>query len=191
MLLARSDAECLVGIAAGEHACFAELLSRFQSRVVNLIYRMVRDWDVALDLGQDTFLRIYQRAASFRPDGNASAWILTVAANAARDHLRSPKNKILHLDRPDTTEESLGASRTTAPGEVLEREETRRIVQDVLSELPEAPRMIILLRDFDSRSYEEIAEIVGCEVGTVKSRLHRARRQFEVLYNRRRGSHES
>lgn len=177
-----TDAECLVGVAQGQHPCFAELLTRYQSRVVNLIYRLVRDWDAALDLGQDAFLRIFQRASTFRPDGNATSWILAVAVNLARDHLRTRKRRILSFDRVET-ERPPRASAT--PPELLEREETRHRVREVLDELPEFPRLILLLRDFEGLSYDALAEFFDCEVGTVKSRLHRARRQFEEVYNQK------
>ncbi len=178
------DGDCLVAIAGGDRRCFAELLRRYQDRVVNLTYRVVGDWDAALDLGQEAFLRIYRKASSYRPDGNAKAWILAVAMNVARDYLRSRK-RILYLDRiemgGDPVAPGLRRSSTT-PSELLEREEARLRVRRVLKAMPASARTVLILRDFEDLSYEEMAEVLGCEMGTVKSRLHRGRRQFEELY---------
>ncbi|MEE8142172.1 MAG: sigma-70 family RNA polymerase sigma factor [Planctomycetota bacterium] len=175
-----------MAIAAGDRRLFAELLKRYQDRVVNLVYRLVGDWDAALDLGQEAFLRIYRRASSYRPEGNAKSWILAVAMNVARDYLRS-RRRILYLDRIDVGDGfmSPGLNRGPAtPPEILEREESRRRVRQVLQALPSSARTILLLRDFEGLSYEEMAEVLGCEMGTVKSRLHRGRRQFEELFRR-------
>ena len=182
----RSDSDCLVGIARGEQACFTEILRRYQDRVVNLVYRLVGDWDMALDLGQEVFLRIYRRASTFRPEGNAASWILAVAVNLARDHLRNRRQRILYLDRLEVGS-TPGRSAPASPSERLEREETRQQVRRVLEQLPEVARTILVLRDFEGLSYQEMGEILNCEVGTVKSRIHRARKQFEQLFEKHRG----
>ncbi len=171
----------------GDSACFTELLRRYQDRVVNLVHRIVFDWDAALDLGQEVFLRIHRRASTFRPEGNACSWILAVAVNVARDHLRSRKNRILYLDRLENAGpggNGHGRSGPETPPEILERKEQRQLVRRVLDELPEFPRTVLVLRDFEGLSYMEMGEILACEVGTVKSRIHRARKQFEELFNR-------
>ncbi len=181
-----TDADLLVAIATGDAHAFTELLRRFQDRVVNLVYRMVGNWDTALDLGQDAFLKIHRRAETFRPEGNAPSWILAVAVNVARDYLRGGK-RILYLDRMDIAgdgNDGRGRSAPETPSEQLEREERRELVHRVLAELPEFPRTMLLLRDFENMSYQDISEILGCEVGTVKSRIHRARKQFEELFER-------
>ncbi|MGE3164166.1 MAG: RNA polymerase sigma factor [Planctomycetota bacterium] len=179
-----SDERCLVGVATGTPACFEELVARYQHRVVNLILRIVRDGEAALDLAQDTFLRVLQRATSFRPDGSATAWILAVAVNAARDHLRAHKSRIVHLDRYRQDPSGPASWTPEAPAESIEREEVRALVEAVLAQLGDQPRTLMLLRDYEGLSYEEMAEVLSCEVGTVKSRLHRARKQFEELYHR-------
>ena len=185
---AAQDADLLVAIAAGDAQAFGEILRRFQDRVVNLVYRMVGNWDTALDLAQDAFLRIHRRAETFRPDGNAGSWILAVAVNLTRDYLRSGRNRILFLDRMEIASndgsDGRGRSGPETPSEQLEREERRQLVHKVLAELPEFPRTMLLLRDFEGLSYQDISEILECEVGTVKSRIHRARKQFEELFER-------
>ena len=92
------DAQCLVRVAAGDSAAFGEILRRYQDRIVNLVYRMVSDWDLALDLCQEAFLKVYRRAETFDPAGNPRAWLYTIAVNAARDHLRR-RPRIVFLDR--------------------------------------------------------------------------------------------
>ena len=194
----RTDSDCLVAIAQGDERSFAEIVARYQDRVVNLIYRFLRDWDLALDVAQETFLRILQRASTFRPDGNARSWILAVAVNLARDHLRTRKHRILSIHRSDgglsaglsSADDSLRRSAATTPAESLQREELKQQVWDVLGELPEEPRTLLLLRDFEGLSYEELTEVLGCGLGTVKSRLHRARRQFAEVFARREANGE-
>ena len=151
------------------------------SRLRSYFRRRAPDDATADDLLQETFLRIYRRAVTFRPEGNASSWIFTVAVNLARDHLRNRKQKILYLDQVDGGPDDGRRSQPTPP-EVLEREEKRRQVRKVLAELPELARTMLVLRDFEGLSYQELGEILRCEVGTVKSRIHRARKQFEELF---------
>lgn len=182
---ARSDSDCLVAIASGDERCFAEIVARYQDRIVNLVFRFLRDWDLALDVAQEAFLRILQRSTTFRPDGNARSWILAVAVNLARDHLRTRKHRILSIQRPEDLERPVGRSHAATPVEVLQREELKAQVWCVIGELAEEPRTLLLLRDFEGLSYEELTEVLGCELGTVKSRLHRARRQFAELFARR------
>lgn len=159
-------------------------MARYQARVLNLIRRIVADAEASLDLAQETFLRVFQRAGSFRPDGSATAWILAVAVNTARDHLRAHKTRIVHLGRYRNEGHSREPWSPEAVGDSMERAEVRSTVEGVLMQLGEQPRTMLLLRDFEGLSYEEIGAILKCEVGTVKSRLHRARKQFEELYHR-------
>ncbi|MEM7163987.1 MAG: sigma-70 family RNA polymerase sigma factor [Planctomycetota bacterium] len=185
----RTDADCLVAIAHGDERSFAEIVARYQDRVVNLIYRFVRDWDLALDVAQEAFLRILQRATTFRPEGNARSWILAVAVNLARDHLRTRKHRILSIHRPEGglmggLDDARSRSPLPTPADALQREELRAQVWEVLGELPDDPRTLLLLRDFEGLSYDELADVLNCELGTVKSRLHRARRQFAELFAR-------
>ncbi|MFN0059834.1 MAG: RNA polymerase sigma factor [Planctomycetota bacterium] len=176
-----TDAECLARLAAGELEVLAELLARYQDRLVNLIYRLVRDWDTALDLGQEVFVRIHERAATFRPDGRAEAWIFTVAVNLARDHLRRQQRIVALGRRGAVAAEARRAPRS--PSDALEQEELRAQVWRVLGEIPEGPRTLLLLRDFEEFAYEDLAVVLDCDLGTVKSRLHRARRVFEEHFN--------
>ncbi len=179
-------------VAAGDTAAFGEVLRRYQERVVNLVHRIVGDWDTALDLAQECFLRVFRRAETFQPDGNARAWLLAVAVNLARDPLRRRPRVVAlepHLERGS---ESAGGVRPRgaqppAPAEMLEQEELRARVRATLGELPELHRAVLVLRDLEGLSYEEMALLLGLEIGTVKSRLHRARKQFEETYRRREG----
>lgn len=183
----RATAECLARIARGETQGLVDLVHAEQARIVNVLHRMVGDFDHALDLAQETFLRIHARVATFRPDGNAPGWVLAVAVNLARDHLRRRRG-VRH--RPAVSLEGLAepagrASWDDSPHERIERAELGRRVWEVLDSLPELPRTIILLRDHEGLDYETLAEVLGCEIGTVKSRLHRARRLFQERFERR------
>ena len=182
---ALTDADCMSRIASGDSGAFAEIVRRYQDSIVNLVYRFVGDWDTALDLAQDAFLRVHRRATTFKPDGNARSWLFTVAVNIARDYLRR-KPRIVFLDRfegaSDPERDRRGRRAGATPPEILEQEEARRLVQVAIGRMNDFQRTMLLLRDFEGLSYEEIAGVVGCEVGTVKSRIHRARKHFEETY---------
>ncbi len=175
----------MLRIAAGDRGAFKDLLRRYQERILNLLYRMIHDWDTALDLAQEVFIKVHNRATTFDPRGNARAWLITIAVNAARDHLRK-KPRIVYLENFEAcaavSHRFESAHGPLTPPEILAREETRKQVHVAVGRMQEFQRIVLLLRDFEGLSYEEIAEVLGCEIGTVKSRIHRARKQFEEIF---------
>lgn len=179
---ADSDRACLLGVARGQRRGLEVLLERYETRIANAVYQIVGDWDAALDVTQEAFLRILRRAQTFRPDGNARAWIFAIALNLAKDHLRR-RRRIVFLDRI-TDESGLRPGGSDDHRDRLERQETQRRVQEVLASLPDSVRTLIVLRDFEELSYEDLCALYECELGTIKSRLHRARRQFEERFRR-------
>ena len=179
-----TDADCLVRVAGGDTTAFTEIVRRYQGRIVNLVYRLVGDWDAALDLAQEAFLRVHRRAVTFRPEGNARSWLLTVAANIARDYLRS-RPRIIYLERVvGDRAVGVGGLRAdpTTPPQFLDQEERRNRVHGALAKMQESHRTVLVLRDFEGFSYEEMTRILGCQLGTVKSRVHRARAHFEEVF---------
>ena len=184
--LTRSADADLVGLAVtGAEDSFEELVRRYQRPIVAYVYRMVGDYDAALDLTQEVFIRVYNSLARYRPEFKFSAWIYRIAHNAAIDHLRRrPASRAEGLER--TSDETGAYERPLAfggpdPQQLSERAERRAEIEDVVGELPPSYRELIVLRHAHDMSYDEIAEVTGLPLGTVKNRIFRAREAMRAL----------
>jgi len=168
----------------GEIAAFNTLVIRHQNAAYSLAFRFLRTREAAEDVTQEAFVRAWRAIDTFRGDRFRS-WLLRIVANAARDELRRRKRRPQRSldetwDDPDTAsidpvEPGLG------PQERAEQTELRGVLERVLAELPEEWRMVVLLSDVHGMSYEEVAEAVDAPLGTVKSRLSRARARLRQL----------
>jgi RNA polymerase sigma-70 factor (ECF subfamily) len=173
----------------GQDAAFRELLRRYQRPVFSLIYRMVRDRELAEDLAQETFVKVLNALDRYRPEYKFSSWIFKIANNAAIDHLRRKELDTLSLEGgPDaTTPDRLGATtlqvgdRAESPLEELEARELGSAIERAIGKLRPEYRACILLREVDGRPYDEIAEILGLPLGTVKTYIHRARTELKEM----------
>ncbi len=181
--LSVTDSDLLVQLASGSQAALVALLERYERSIYNLLLRLSGDSATAFDLTQETFLRIHSKSQHFRPEGNAKGWVFAIAINLARDEMRR-KGRVVYLE-PDSVHFSRSESqREPGPVDTAIAAETRHSVRKILGLLAPAQRELIVLRDFEGLTYEEISGLLGCEVGTVKSRLHRARRHFYNLFQR-------
>jgi len=174
-----ADGELVVRAVAGREQGFEELVRRYQRPIVAYVYRMVGDYDAALDLTQDVFIRVYGSLARYRPEFKFSTWIYRIAHNAAIDHLRrqgaSRTEELEHSsDETGTFERPLADARPT-PEQESERAERRAEIEEVVQALAPAYRELIILRHAHDMSYDEIAEVTGLPLGTVKNRIFRAR----------------
>ena len=178
-----SDAALVSQCQEGDASAFDEIVRRYKGRVYNVVLRFLGNREDALDITQEAFVRAYQSLDRFRSEARLYTWLYTIAANLARNRLRDSKRK--GRDKGS----SLEALESAAPGVVAEASSTswtprnqaaahemEAILQECLTELPEACRMAFVLRTIDELSYEEIAETMQCPRGTVKSRLNQARR---------------
>ena len=182
---AAADAELVTRAIAGREEGFAELVRRYQRPIAAYVYRMVGDYDAALDLTQEVFIKVYGSLARYRPEFKFSTWIYRIAHNAAIDHLRragGARTEDLHTEgEGGRTFERPLASAAPTPEQESERRELRAEIESVVQELAPAYRELIVLRHALDLSYDEIAEVTGLPLGTVKNRIFRAREAMRSL----------
>jgi RNA polymerase sigma-70 factor, ECF subfamily len=176
----RLIADCL----QGRTAAFEELVRRYQDRLYNAVYRLVSNPEDARDIVQDAFLNAYQSLAKFKGGAQFYTWLYRIAFNAAISLKR--KQRVALAVQGSRAVSAPGAepadpSEQSRPEHALERAEEERRVQTALSRLSAEHRAVLILKDIEGQRYEAIAEIVGVPIGTVRSRLHRARMELREL----------
>ena len=166
-------------------AAFDEVIGRYKTKLYNYIYRMVGSRDDAEDLTQEVFVRMFTSLDTFRRQSSLHTWLFRIAGNLCVDHFRRGKKARGHaysLDEPHQGDGGEGGrdvpDTTFEPHRLLERQELGEQIQQALGQLPEKLRAVLILHDIEDLPYEEIARIVGCPLGTVKSRLFHARQQL-------------
>ena len=166
----------------GELDAFNQLVERYQGQVYNLALRMLSDESLAEDAAQETFISAYRAIGGFR-GGSFRSWVLRIAANACRDLLRAAKaRRSISLEVLELTPEATPASREESPEDHALRLELGREIQRGLEALPRDQRLVLVLIDIQGFSYEEAARIIQTSVGTVRSRLSRARGKLRDLF---------
>ncbi len=185
-MTAPSEDQILVSAAlAGDSDSFNQLVERYQNRVYGLCFRMLGDADAAADVAQDSFISAYRHLPSLR--GEFRPWLMRIVANACRDVLRSNKrHPSVSLDTSAREEEdSLAlqiADTNPNPEEHLMRAELHRTISVALLQIPPDQRTVVILSDIEGMSYDEIAIVTGANIGTVKSRLNRARARLREIF---------
>src|ERR1700704_5787880 len=172
-----ADRDLVVSAAQGLEGGFEELVRRYQRPISAYVYRMVGDYDAALDLTQEIFIKVYGSLARYRSEFKFSTWIYKIAHNCAVDHLRRNRGREQSLmigTEGDSYELPL-ESRRPSPEQESERKERKLEIESVVRALPSAYRELIILRHSQDLTYEEIVEVTGLPLGTVKNRLFRAR----------------
>lgn len=181
------DSGVVSAFLEGESRAFDELVNRYQNRLLNFVYRTTGDRERAEDLVQEVFVRVYRHIHRFDRSRKFSTWIYTIASNLAKNELRNRSRNPLVLfqtvqknfqdeDRPLQFEDT-----TSRPDDMYRKRHLREIVEESVAKLPEHHRNVFILRELEGKSYEEIAEITDCNLGTVKSRLNRARNSFAEI----------
>ncbi|MBD8524804.1 RNA polymerase sigma factor RpoE [Pseudomarimonas arenosa] len=173
------DQALVLRVQQGDKRAFDLLVTRYQHRIISVISRYVHDWAEAQDVAQDTFIRAYRALGNFRGDAQFYTWLYKIAVNTAKNWLvsqgrRPPTDDV---DAVDAVQYDAGTRLrdTDTPERELLRREIEQTVADVVEALPDELRMAITLREVDGLSYEEIAETMACPIGTVRSRIFRAR----------------
>lgn len=168
----------------GEQRAFGILVDRYDNRLVNFVYRTIGDRERAQDLVQETFIRVYRHLHRFDPTKKFSTWIYTIASNLAKNELRNrSRNPLVFFQtikknweadhRPLEWEDH-----SYRPDDLYRKRHLRAVVEKAVSELPEHHRVVFVLRELQGKTYEEISQITAVNLGTVKSRLNRARNNF-------------
>jgi RNA polymerase sigma-70 factor (ECF subfamily) len=183
-----TDQEVVLHARAGQEAAYRELIRRYERPVFALLFRMVRDRELAEDLAQETFVKALNAIESYRPEFKFSSWIFKIANNAAIDHLRRRELDTLSLDGSPHAEtpEAMQATalqigaRQESPLDAVEAKELGGAIESAIGRLRPEYRSCILLRHVEGRAYEEIAEILNLPLGTVKTYIHRARNELRT-----------
>jgi len=178
-----SDQQLVERVQAGDKSAFDLLVRKYQHRVLKLVSRFVSDAAEAEDVAQEAFLKAYRALASFRGDSAFYTWLYRIAINTAKNALvsnrRRPVDFDLDLQDPEQYDRHARLKEGDTPEGVLLTEEIRSVVEKAMEQLPEDLRTAIVLRELEGLSYEEIAEAMDCPVGTVRSRIFRAREAID------------
>jgi len=172
------DAECVRRVQEGDTNSFEILVRRHEKEVFNLIYRLLGNYDEALEIAQEVFLSAFKSIHQFRGEANFSTWLYRIGLNHAstrRKSLHSSQQRYVPLDGTEVI-----ADGALDPVKNVEHKEIQQRVQQALNSLDPEDARIILLRDLQDAPYEDVAEILDIPVGTVKSRLHRARQALRI-----------
>lgn len=171
-------------VRKGDRTAFDALVVKYQQKIVKLVSRYVREPSEALDVAQEAFIKAYEGIPSFRGDSAFYTWLYRIAINTAKNHLiaesRRPVDGGLDLQDPEQYDAQSRAREVETPENLLLTEEIRLTVDRAIADLPEDLRTAIMLRELEGLSYEEIAAAMSCPVGTVRSRIFRAREAIDA-----------
>ena len=178
-----SDIALVKRVQQGDRSAFDLLVVKYQHKLLKLIMRYVRDPSEALDVAQEAFLKAYRAAPSFRGDSAFYTWLYRIAINTAKNHLvaagRRPIHYNLDTQNPEQVEMLTDLREMDTPEGLAQSDEIQEAVNKAIKSLPEELRTAILLREIEGMSYEEIAQTMECPVGTVRSRIFRAREAID------------
>ena len=173
------DRELVQRVQDGDSAAFGLLVRKYQHRIVALIGRYVADWSECQDVAQEAFLRAYRAIGSFRGDAQFYTWLHRIAVNTAKNHLvasnRRPPTGDIDVADAEQFDSGIRLRDNDTPERELMRQQMEQTVMRAVEALPEELRVAITLREVEGMSYEEIAEKMDCPIGTVRSRIFRAR----------------
>lgn len=164
----------------GDVESFEKLIKRHQKNIYNIAYRMMGNEEDAKDVAQEAIIKIYKYIDRFRGDSDFSTWVYRIAINACKDELRKKKHNVVYLDQEIQTANGTLKNQLEdqgmKPDEIAENLELNNTIQEAISKLPEINRVVVILRDIQGFSYEDISKALECPVGTVKSRINRGRK---------------
>ena len=178
-----SDQRLVLRVQHGDKRAFDVLVLKYQQRIASVVSRYLRDQDEVADVTQEAFIKAYRALANFRGDAQFYTWLYRIAINTAKNHLvaksRRPPNTDKDISDGEFSENSVVLETEDQPETLLARDQLQTVILAAVEDLQEDLRTALMLREFDGLSYEEIAEIMACPVGTVRSRIFRARETIE------------
>jgi len=178
-----TDEDLIARFQNGDEYAFDEIVNRYKDRLLNFVFRFIGQIDESEDIVQDTFLKVYKNKNSYVNIARFSTWIYTIAGNLAKTELRKRKRRrifsISKMGIDDKEFELTSTART--PEENVESVFNEKIIQNAIQKLPDKFRTVIILRDIQELSYDEISKIIGVPLGTIKSRVNRARLKLREL----------
>ncbi len=178
-----TDADLVAAILKGEQELFRDLVQRYQGRLVNYLYRLLRNTQEAEDLAQEVFFKVYRALDRYDPKYKFSTWLFRVAQNAAIDQIRKRRLQLVSMDRQGSGDDDLGTwefpSSDPSPYSDLRNQERGEAIQVAIDGLPWDYRELIVLRHYGELSYDEIAKLKDMPLGTVKNKLFRGRQMMK------------
>jgi RNA polymerase sigma-70 factor (ECF subfamily) len=189
-----TDKELVRRVQKGDRRAFDLLFSRYQHKILHLVSRYVKDSEEIQDVTQEAFIKAFRALPRFRGDSAFYTWLYRIAINTAKNHLvargRRPPPVDLDIEDAEMVDMSGVLHESESPEGALSRDQLAKVIDQAITDLPEDLRSAVTLREFDGLSYEQIAQIMDCPVGNVRSRIFRAReaidRQIEPLLSRSR-----
>ena len=172
-------------VKKGDKKAYEVLVLQYQDRLVFSVYKFLKDYELAQDITQEAFVKAFKNIEKFRGDSSFYTWIYRIAINTAKNFLSSKSRKSEIYD-DEIMELKLSESAVTSenPENILEAEELRSMMMDAIQSLPDDIRTTLSLREFDGLSYEEIAEVQNCPIGTVRSRIHKGREILDKTFSK-------
>ena len=178
-----TDAELVERVQNGDKRAFDLLVSKYQNKIFVIIGRFISDQAEVYDVAQDTFIKAYRALPNFRGDSQFYTWIYRIAINTAKNYLTAKGRRppATDIDSQDAENYGISASlkENASPEKLMMRDELKKVIFDTIDSLPDDLKTAITLREMEGLSYEEIAESMGCPVGTVRSRIFRAREAID------------
>lgn len=178
-----TDKQLIDRVKNGEKAAYDLLVIKYQQRIVNLVSRFVRNQSDALDVTQEAFIKAYRALPNFRGDSAFYTWLYRIAVNTAKNHLavqsRRPSGNNYDVSEIEQIEGADALKEQATPESLLLKDELQATVLKAIEDLPEDLKTAIMLREIEGLSYEEIAGVMECPIGTVRSRIFRAREAIE------------
>ena len=162
---------------SGDYQAFDLLVLKYQSRLISTAFKFVKDVQIAEDVVQDSFIKAYKALESFREDSSFYTWIYRITVNTSKNFLVSKKRKseLLNSDLSEEASYEIEPVETYSPEDLLQATQLKKVITETIDQLGEDTRTALTLRELDGLSYEQIADVVNCPVGTVRSRIFRGR----------------
>ena len=171
-----TDIELMRRVKSGDDSAFTELMKRHYKSIMNFIYRFTNDRNDSEDLAQEVFLRVYRSVKEYKPQAKFSTWLYKIATNVCLTELKMKRriNKV-SLDEIQENKHDIGDSNSPSGYDLINRRDIKESIFQALNSIPERERISIILCKYEGFSYDEVADVIGCTVGAVKTYIHRGR----------------